>query len=212
MLEIVRNRPADSILRHKSLCRIHTIIMEGSNTYGTTWELSAWIKTSIREVIFGRFLVILSFCSGHLWREKEWCEGVSVFGSPRIVDWCFKKEKRWLCSYPKSPVLQNIANHERLRAARSSSKLVIQGLIIDRFGRKRARYWPADSILRPTTLSWIHTMRIERLITYGTPWKPPGWIKTSILGAIFGRFFSHFKTLFRAFWREKEWCEGVSVF
>ena len=75
---------------------------------------------------------------------------------------------------------------------------------MDRFGHKRARCWPADSIRKPTTLMWVRKMIMEGLITYGTPWKPSGWIKFSILVAIFGRFFGHFKTLFRAFLAQRE--------
>ena len=58
---------------------------------------------------------------------------------------------------------------------------------------------PVDSIARPTSLGRIQTVTMEGLNTYGTPWEPSEWTKTSTAGAIFGRFYGQFETIFRAF-------------
>ena len=50
-----------------------------------------------------------------------------------------------------------------------------------------------DRILRLLALSWIHTMRMDRLRTCGTPQDPSDWIKASVMWTSFGRFFSSFQ-------------------
>ena len=84
------------------------------------------------------FSVILRLCSGYFWDKKELCEGVSVVQSPKIVDWCFTKEIRWLSSYPKSPVLQNIANHYSCSCRLSGAPLkwLFKALLLTDFGVK----------------------------------------------------------------------------
>ena len=66
-------------------------------------------------------------------------------------------------------------------------------------GAKRARCGPMDRIVRLLTLSWIHTMRMDGLRTCVTPPEPSDWIKSSVIGTIFGRIFCHFKNRFREF-------------
>ena len=56
------------------------------------------------------FLANLRVDSGTFWCKWEGCEGISDFESPRIIDWCFIKDLRWLSRYPKSQVVHNVAN------------------------------------------------------------------------------------------------------
>ena len=157
------------------------MIMEGLSAYGTPWNSSGWIKITILGAIFGRFFghfntLFRAFVArkGMMWR----C--FCLPDPPRIVDWCFTKEIWWLSRYLKPQVLQNIANHDRLRAVTSSSEMAIYSPIMDRFGRKRARCWPADSILRPTILCWVHRMRMEGLSTCGTPFLSPDKLNNTV--------------------------------
>ena len=55
MMEMVQGRPADSFEISISINKIHTVTMEGSNTYGTPREASESTKTSTVGAIFGRF-------------------------------------------------------------------------------------------------------------------------------------------------------------
>ena len=77
----------------------------------------------------GQFLVdfmnILTVYSGHFWHEEEQCEGISGFGSPRIADQCFRNDFRWLYSYQKPQVLQEIAIYQQSRVAGSFSEMAI---------------------------------------------------------------------------------------
>ena len=100
----------DCIARPTSLTRIHTIIMEGLNTYEIPREPAEQTETSAVCAIFGRFLAILRVDSETFWCKWEGFEGISGFESPRIIYWCFIKDLRWLSRYPTSQVVHNIAN------------------------------------------------------------------------------------------------------
>ena len=104
------NRPEDCIARPTSLTNIHTITMERLNTYEIPQEPVEQRETSVVSANFGRFFVILRVNSGSFWCKWEGCEGISDFESPRIIDWCFIKDLRWLIRYPKSQVVHNVAN------------------------------------------------------------------------------------------------------
>ena len=58
---------------------------------------------------------------------------------------------------------------------------------------------PDDCIERPTSLTNIHTIRMERLNTYEIPQEPVEQRETSAVSANFGRFFCYFKSQFREF-------------
>ena len=59
-----------------------------------------------------------------------------------------------------------------------------------RFWRESAGRRPPDSILRPTSLKYVHAMIIERLSTNETPQETSQWTKLMIAGTNFGRYFS----------------------
>ena len=55
-----------------------------------------------------------------------------------------------------------------------------------------------ESILRPKTLSWIHSMTMEGLSTYETSQASSEWIKMAIVGGVLGRFFGLWESHFGA--------------
>ena len=71
------------------------------------------------------FMAILRVYSGHFWYKEEQCEDISGFQSPRIADQCFRNDLRWLYSYQKPQVLQEIAIYQQLRVAGSFSEMAI---------------------------------------------------------------------------------------
>ena len=63
------------------------------------------------------FLAILRVDSGTFWCKSKGCEGISDFESPRMIDWYFIKDLRWLSRYPKSQVVHNVANWQQFLAS-----------------------------------------------------------------------------------------------
>ena len=57
-------------------------------------------------------------------------------------------------------------------------------------GNAMAKSTPVHSIARPTILSRIYTITMEGLNTYGTPWEPSEWIKSSVVEAFLVIFWS----------------------
>ena len=107
------------------------------------------------------------------------------------------------------------AKHSKLLAvvaARNSSETVIWSLITDWFGRKTAQCRPVDSILTPTTLSWIYTMRMEGLSTNGIPPEPLEWTKNSVLGAFLRDFLVILRVGSGDLWRKWHDFEVVLTF
>ena len=76
--------------------------------------------------------------------------------------------------------------------------MVIWSLSMDKFVPKWAGCILADSILRPTSLSWIHTMTMEWLITYEATQSPLEWTKMATVGTILGRFYGLWERHFGA--------------
>ena len=64
--------------------------------------------------------------------------------------------------------------------------MAITSLIADIFGCGRARSRPEDSIVRPTSLSWVHTKTLEGLSTCAMPQEPSEWSNTFIAGQFLG--------------------------
>ena len=90
--------------------------------------------------------------------------------------------------------------------------MAIWSLIMDTFGDKWARYRPADSILRPTSLIWIHKMTMEGLNTCETPQAPLEWTKAAMAGTILGRCFGLWESCFEANFGMNGEGEEVALF
>ena len=56
-----------------------------------------------------------------------------------------------------------------------------------------------DSIVRPTSLNYTHTLTIETLSTHGTPQEPSQWTKPAIAGATFIRCVAFSSGLVRSY-------------
>ena len=84
----------------------------------------------------------------------------------------------------------------------SSSKLAISSLTADRLGREKVRSQSEDSIVRPTSLSWIHTMTLEGLSTCETPQQPSEWTKTTAAGQFLGDFMVIWRVGSGQFWHK----------
>ena len=70
----------------------------------------------------------------------------------------------------------------------SSSGRSIKCLGGDMFWHKKVGYRPMDSILRPTSLSYVHAVIIGRVKICTIPLDPSHRAKAMVAGAYFGKF------------------------
>ena len=83
---------------------------------------------------------------------------------------------------------RNMVKHWQILTNLSSSGRSIWCLAGDMFWQQKVGYRPMDSILRPTSLNYVHVVIIGRLTIYTIPLESSNRAKTMVAGAYFGEF------------------------
>ena len=101
--------------------------------------------------------------------EQMGCEGVFVFRSTELINRFFGMKIGWLSTIQSLQMLRSTANFQQImQAAQSSPVTVIWSFVMNRLRHKRVGCRHVDSIIKPKSHRYMHTMIIERLRAHGT--------------------------------------------